>query len=104
MLKDGDGDKPVQADKDFEEYQKVMQPRTVKGPSWKNEQQPQPQPLGKAMGVSVKGNQMDADPTPSQNGLSDMEWMRQRMAKPTVEDPDIDTHHVDPSTNQVRPC
>lgn len=100
---DGTDRKPAQVDKDFEEYQKVMKPRTVKGPSWANESQLQPQAsVKKSGGVGAEGERMDDDPAPSQDALSDLEWMRQRMAKSTVE-----TRQLDPlsstklDTNQV---
>ncbi|KAF9789121.1 hypothetical protein BJ322DRAFT_522590 [Thelephora terrestris] len=93
---DGADGKSLQTDKDFEEYQKVMQPRTVKGPSWANEEQLRPQTTGKRVGV--KDDHIDANPAPSQQALSDLDWMRQRMANSTVEEPDTATHLSDPPT------
>ena len=84
---DGTDRKPAQVDKDFEEYQKVMKPRTVKGPSWANEPQLRPQiSAGKAEEICAKDDQMDDDPGPPQEILSDLEWMRQRMTKSNAED------------------
>ena len=87
-----------------------MQPRTVKGPSWANEQQLRSQPTGKKeKGAGIKDDQMDVDPAPSQDALSDLEWMRQRMAKSVVGDPNTVTHISDPppknnvEAHQVRP-
>ena len=64
-----------------------MQPRTGKGPSWTNEPQLRLQTSAeKAEEVGVKEDQMDDDPAPPQETLSDLEWMRQRMAKSNAED------------------
>jgi len=64
-----------------------MQPRSGKGPSWANEPQLQPQtPARKVEGVNPKDNQMDVDPAPSQDALTDLEWMKQRMANSIVQD------------------
>ena len=86
-----------------------MQPRTAKGPSWANEPQPQPQaPVKKVGGVDPKDNQMDLDSAPSQDALSDLEWMKQRMAKSAVQESETITPHPDPpppnvtDINQVR--
>lgn len=107
---DGADEKLVQVDKDFEEYQKVMQPRTGKGPSWVNEPQPQPRaPAKKSDTVVSKDDQMGDGPAPSQDGLSDLEWMKQRMAKSTAEDSDTTTGGMGPplatkaNANQARP-
>ncbi|KAF9647916.1 hypothetical protein BDM02DRAFT_3097287 [Thelephora ganbajun] len=100
--------KPAHTDGDSEEYHKMMQPRAVKGPSWMNE--PQLRPAKKVKGAGVKHNQIDVDPTPPQDALSDLEWMRQRMAKSSVGDSGTAAGHLDlPPTNeagtrQVRPC
>ena len=92
----------IPANSDFEEFQKVMQPRTAKGPSWVNGPQPQPQaPVKKAGGVDPKDNQMDVGPAPSQDALSDLEWMKQRMAKSAVQDSDTITSHPDPTPQNV---
>lgn len=75
-----------------------MQPRTVKGPSWVNEPQLGPKsPEKKAKGVVTKGDWLGANHTPSQDTLSDLEWMRQRMAKSTAEDSDANIRHSDSS-------
>jgi len=86
-----------------------MQPRTGKGPSWANEPQLRLQTSTKNPDeIGVKGNEM-GDPAPSQDALSDLEWMRQRMAKSAVGDPDATARHSDPlpatksDTRQVRP-
>lgn len=86
-----------------------MQPRTGKGPSWANEPLLQVQTSTKKPDeVGVKDNEMD-DPAPSQDALSDLEWMRQRMAKPAVGDPDATARRSDPlptakaDMRQVRP-
>lgn len=101
--------KPVQTDKDFEEYQKVMQPRTAKGPSWANEPQLRPQAPAKGVkGALVEEEQTDVDPMPLQDALSDLEWMKQRMAETTVEDSHTAAHRPEPQPtnkadgNQVR--
>jgi len=82
-----------------------MQPRTGKGPSWANEPQPQPQiPARKVEGVSPKDSQMDVDPSPSQDALSDLEWMKQRMANSIIQDPGTTTLRPDPlppSTTEI---
>jgi len=87
-----------------------MQPRTVKGPSWANEAQLQPQtPMKESEGIIVEEGRMDNDPPPSQDALSDLEWMRQRMAKSIVKSSDTTARHSDPppstmvNVNQVRP-
>ena len=52
---------------------------------------------------------MDGGPAPSQDGLSDLEWMKQRMAKSTAEDSDTAAGGVNPppaveaDANQARP-
>ena len=86
-----------------------MQPRTVKGPSWANEPQPQSQtPVRKVEKVNPEDNQMGVNPTPSQDVLSDLEWMKQRMAKSMVQDSETTTPRLDPlpldmaGINQVR--
>ena len=74
-----------------------MQPRTGKGASWANEPQPQPQtPARKVEEVNPKGNQMDVDSAPSQDTLSDLEWMKQRMANSIVQDSGTTTLQPDP--------
>lgn len=84
-----------------------MQSRTGKGPSWANEPQLRPQTsAGKAEEVGAKDDQMDDDPAPPQETLSDLEWMRQRMAKSNAEDSNtiadpLSTTKAD--ANQVRP-
>lgn len=104
--KGGKKSKPAQTDKDFEEYQKVMELRTRKGPSWANELQIRPQTsVNKAEGIGPEEGQIDINPTPSQVALSDLEWMRQRMVKPTVGDSDTAPRHLpvdDVDINEVR--
>lgn len=74
-----------------------MQPRTGKGPSWANEPQLRPQTSAKKSDeVGAKDDQTGDDPSPSQDALSDLEWMRQRMAKSVVEDSDTTAHNSDP--------
>lgn len=109
-LDDEANKKPAQVDKDFEEYQKVMQLRTGKGPSWVNEPQLRPQtPVKKLDKVGSKDDQMDDGPTPSQDGLSDLEWMKQRMAKSKAEGSDTAAGSMNPppavkaDANQARP-
>ena len=101
--------KPVQTDKDLEEYQKVMQPRTAKGPSWANEPQLRPQtPAKRVKGALGEEDQTDVDPVPLQDALSDLEWMKQRMAKTTGQDAHTAAYHPEPQPtntangNQVR--
>ena len=85
-----------------------MQPRTGKGPSWTNESQPQYHTSAKAEEVNPKDDRMEADPAPPQDALSDLEWMRQRMAKSVVENTDTTVLYPAPSPptainiNQVR--
>ena len=88
-----------------------MRPRTGKGPSWINEPQPQSRTPAKMVEeVDSSDNQMDVDPAPSQDALSDLEWMRQRMAKSIVDDSDTTATHLDPpppgvaDVNKVRLC
>ena len=107
-LNDGVGDEPVRIDKDFEEYQQVMQRQTAKGPSWLNEPQLRPQsPVKKVKEVAAKDDQMGSNTTLSQDALSDLEWMKQRMAKSAVEDSDATIRPPDsqptnkPDTHQV---
>lgn len=81
-----------------------MEPRTGKGPSWANESRHlQSQTPTKNTGeVNPRDdNQMDVNSTPSQDALSDMEWMKQRMAKSIVEDSDMTTPHPGPSHPNV---
>ena len=74
-----------------------MQPRTVKGPSWANEPHLRHQsPAKKVEGVTVKEDHAGANPTPSQDTLSDLEWMRQRMTKYPVEDSGATNQRSDP--------
>ena len=64
-----------QTDKDFEDFRKAMQPRTGKGPSWTNESQPQYHTSAKVEKVNPKDDQIDVNPAPPQDVLSDLEWM-----------------------------
>ena len=87
-----------------------MQPRTGKGPSWANEPQLRPQTSAKKSDeVGVEDNEVGDDPAPSQDALSDLEWMRQRMAKSAVGDSDATARRLDPlpttkeDMKQVRP-
>ncbi|KAF4623126.1 hypothetical protein D9613_002318 [Agrocybe pediades] len=60
---------PKKQDKNLDEFMKVMKPK--KGPAWANEEQVEPIPVPQEPEV-VK----DVQP----EGLSDLEWMRQRMS------------------------
>ena len=79
-----------------------MQPRTVKGPSWANEPQLLPHiPVGKAKGAVSEDDKMGVNLSRSQDALSDLEWMRQRMAKSTMEGHDTTIDHSGlPLTNE----
>ena len=88
-----------------------MQPRAGKGPSWVNEPQPQSQTSVKVVErVDPRGDQMDPDPAPPQGVLSDLEWMRQRMAKSVDDDSDMTAPRPEPQPqgmsdiSQVRLC
>ena len=75
-----------------------MQPRTGKGPSWANEPQLRPQTSAKKSDeVGVKDDQMDDEPAPSQDALSDLEWMRRRMANSVTDHSDATAHRLDSS-------
>ena len=87
-----------------------MQPRTGKGPSWANEPQLRPQTsVKKSNEVGVRVDRMDDGSASSQDALSDLEWMRQRMAKSAVEVSDTTARRLDPlpttkaDMEQVRP-
>jgi len=89
----------------------VVQPRTGKGPSWANEPQLRPRtPAENSDEVGVKDGRMNDNPAPPQDALSDLEWMKQRMAKPAVEDSGTTACRLDPlpttkaDMKHVRPC
>ena len=87
-----------------------MQLRTGKGPSWVNEPELRPlTPAKKSDAVGSSDDQMDDGPAPSQDGLSDLEWMKQRMARSTAEDSNAAAGSMGPppatkaNANQARP-
>jgi len=61
---------PSKQDKNLDEFMKVMKPK--KGPVWANEERIEPAPVPQAAERAE-----EAQP----EGLSDLEWMRQRMSK-----------------------
>lgn len=71
---------PSKSDAQLDEYLKVMQPRTTKGPAWANDAQseqpaaPVPEP------EAVQDTAMDTGEDPAkEEGISDLDWMKQRM-------------------------
>jgi multiple RNA-binding domain-containing protein 1 len=81
----------------LDEYTKVMQPRTKKGPLWANEAlQPQPQPSSSCIGnvhasrlklvekVGADVNEKETDEKEDEEkdeGISDLDWMKKRMTQ-----------------------
>lgn len=55
-----------------EEFLEVMKPRTKKGPTWANEEQPK----------DIQPQEQSVDATPMNlTALSDSEWLKQRMSQ-----------------------
>jgi len=78
---------PKNADPEFEEFEKTMLPRSKKGPSWAdNVEQPQPGtstsvPEDVVQKASAPKEPPDDNGEEKQEGVSDLDWMRQRMKR-----------------------
>ncbi|KAF8055239.1 hypothetical protein FPV67DRAFT_1612778 [Lyophyllum atratum] len=74
---------PAESNSQLDEYMKVMQNRTKKGPTWANEAQPDPTIITVAE-PQVADDVPMADHTNTETRdetISDLDWMKQRMSK-----------------------
>jgi multiple RNA-binding domain-containing protein 1 len=69
----------------FEQFSEVMQPRSGRGPSWANDPLHSNSKAKRPVTVDTQPSVDDAslveDGVPGSEGISDLEWMRQRMSK-----------------------
>ncbi|THH23232.1 hypothetical protein EUX98_g7946 [Antrodiella citrinella] len=79
----------------FEEFAKLMQPRSKKGPSWANDEELQPvastsalpTPKPKQVVDEPESKENDAEEEPQATGLSDLDWLK-RHQKVTIQAPE----------------
>ncbi|EGO28739.1 hypothetical protein SERLADRAFT_459485 [Serpula lacrymans var. lacrymans S7.9] len=73
------------SDPNLDEFMKVMQPRTKKGPSWANEASQHNQallpPVVDVTPVPVEENNQEGDEGKNDEGISDLDWMKRRMTQ-----------------------
>ncbi|KZT19567.1 hypothetical protein NEOLEDRAFT_1077530 [Neolentinus lepideus HHB14362 ss-1] len=91
-----DRKKDSKKEQQMEEFMKVMQPRTKKGRTWANDEVvPQPvlsptqdgaQSKSAAKKVEMEDEQSGEGEAPRGEGISDLEWMKQRMKNVQVEE------------------
>ncbi|KIY71698.1 RNA-binding domain-containing protein [Cylindrobasidium torrendii FP15055 ss-10] len=67
------------SDNKLDEFLQVMQPRSATAPSWANE--PQPSIPASVTAVDTVMAEPSEDDAPNPEGMSDLDWMRQRMSK-----------------------
>jgi len=68
----------------FDEFREVMKPRTKKGPAWANDMKQEEVIAGKSklkQEAALMDTEADGVDPAREAGLSDLDWMRQRMSK-----------------------